>query len=71
MEVLNDNSCKKVIMPTIGMKKGAALAAVFNCWGVPQINLTKTATHVHEQAVFHDGEYLYFDDGVLTAIQQR
>jgi hypothetical protein len=32
-------------------------------------NRTVTANHVREQWVYKYGEYLYFDDGVLTAIQ--
>jgi hypothetical protein len=32
-------------------------------------NRTMTASHTHEQWVYKYGEYLYFDDGVLTAIQ--
>jgi hypothetical protein len=66
-----DDGCSGFVMPAIGMSKTAALAAVFSCWGVAQINRTQTANHIFEQALFHDGEYLYFTDGVLTAIQQQ
>jgi len=40
-------------------------------WGEPQsINKTTTAYGVHEQWVYSTSRYLYFDDGVLTAIQE-
>jgi hypothetical protein len=40
-------------------------------WGRPEkINKTITARGVREQWVYWSGEYLYFDNGKLTAIQQ-
>jgi hypothetical protein len=42
-------------------------------WGKPsKINRTTTANHIHEQWVYGDGGdrgLLYFDDGILTGIQ--
>jgi hypothetical protein len=39
-------------------------------WGKPDhINRTITATKVHEQWVYGDNSYLYFENGKLTAIQ--
>jgi len=39
-------------------------------WGKPEsVNRTTTARSVNEQWVYGGGSYLYFDDGVLTAIQ--
>ncbi len=39
-------------------------------WGKPgEINRTVQNGRVHEQWVYGDGNYLYFDDGLLTAIQ--
>ena len=40
-------------------------------WGEPRsINKTTTAYGVHEQWVYYGNRYLYFDDGVLTSIQE-
>ena len=40
-------------------------------WGSPRsVNKTTTAYGVHEQWVYSTSRYLYFDDGVLTAIQE-
>lgn len=54
----------------IGMQR-AELAAT--CWTfAAQSHRTQTAGHVHEQVVFEAwGErvYAYFDDGILTAVQ--
>ena len=39
-------------------------------WGNPKsINRTHTGTSIHEQWVYGSGNYLYFEDGVLTTIQ--
>lgn len=41
-----------------------------NAWGRPSdINRTTTAYGVHEQWVYDSGNYLYFEDGILTTIQ--
>ena len=51
---------------SIGMTKQEVLES---SWGKPQsINSTHTAAGTHEQWVYSGG-YLYFDNGVLTAIQ--
>lgn len=40
-------------------------------WGEPRsVNKTTTAYGVHEQWVYSTSRYLYFDDGILTAIQE-
>ncbi len=50
----------------IGMTKEMAKYS----WGEPnKINRTVFATHSHEQWVYPDGHYLYFDNGILTAWQ--
>ena len=49
------------------MSKDDVLAS---SWGKPQeINTTTTAHGVREQWVYRGYNYLYFTDGVLTAIQ--
>lgn len=51
----------------IGMSQDDVLAS---SWGKPQkINSTHTARHTREQWVYGNGNYLYFEDGVLTSIQ--
>lgn len=51
----------------IGMTKSEALRS---SWGRPhEINRTTTAGGVHEQWVYGGRNYLYFENGILTAIQ--
>lgn len=51
----------------IGMTKGEVLT---NGWGQPSdINKTTTAYGTREQWVYGGGNYLYFEDGILTSIQ--
>lgn len=53
--------------PKIGMTKTEAENST---WGKPKkINKTTTAYGVHEQWVYSGYKYLYFDDGILTSIQ--
>ncbi len=52
---------------TIGMSKQDVLDS---SWGEPlRINTTTTKYGVHEQWVYGGGNYLYFDNGKLTSIQ--
>lgn len=51
----------------IGMSSASVLAS---SWGRPQsVNRTTTASGTREQWVYGIGNYLYFENGVLTAIQ--
>jgi hypothetical protein len=51
----------------IGMSQQEVL---MSSWGRPEnINRTTTASRTHEQWVYPGNQYLYFDDGRLTAIQ--
>jgi hypothetical protein len=41
-------------------------------WGSPEkINRTTTANKVSEQWVYSGYRYIYFDDGIVTAIQDN
>ena len=52
---------------TIGMSKEDVLAS---SWGRPEsVNSTTTSHGTSEQWVYGGGNYLYFENGVLTAIQ--
>jgi len=52
----------------IGMTRAQA---IHTSWCFPEkVNTTETAGDVHEQLVYPDGQYLYFDYGRLTAIQE-
>lgn len=54
--------------PKIGMNAKQVIDGTK--WGKPdRINRTITATRVHEQWVYSDNSYLYFENGKLTAIQ--
>lgn len=54
--------------PTIGMTKSEVENST---WGKPnKINKTTTQYRVHEQWVYSGNRYLYFDDGILTSIQE-
>jgi hypothetical protein len=53
----------------IGMTKEKVLASN---WGKPNsVNKTTTTAGIREQWVYPWGNYLYFENGVLTAIQNR
>jgi hypothetical protein len=44
---------------------------ITNGWGYPSaVNKTTTIDGVREQWVYGEGRYLYFFDGILTAIQE-
>ena len=61
-----DKAAKKKAGVVIGMSRQDALDS---SWGRPnKINRTVRASGTHEQWVY-DGGYLYFEDDVLTAIQ--
>jgi hypothetical protein len=52
----------------IGISRSDAMRAFF--WGPPgHINKTTTARGISEQWVYEGGKYLYFENGILTAIQ--
>ncbi|MFC1718943.1 hypothetical protein ACFL6S_35155 [Candidatus Poribacteria bacterium] len=52
----------------LGMTKDQATTL----WGSPQkVNRTKTTAGTHEQWVYNRNRYLYFDNGILTAIQDE
>lgn len=54
--------------PEIGM---TAEEVKYSTWGKPtKINKTTTKYGVHEQWVYSSGKYIYFDDGVVTSIQE-
>ncbi|WP_079515848.1 hypothetical protein [Rossellomorea marisflavi] len=54
-------------LPTIGM---TAEEVRNSKWGEPiKVNRTTTATSVSEQWVYRDYRYLYFENGILTTIQ--
>lgn len=56
------------IEPAIGMTAAEVYAST---WGTPQkVNTTKTATGEREQWVYDDG-YIYLENGIVTAIQER
>jgi hypothetical protein len=54
-----------------GVRVGMTAKQVLeSSWGKPEsVNRTTTASSVNEQWVYGGGSYLYFDNGVLTAIQ--
>ncbi len=50
-----------------GMKENNVLAS---CWGKPRkTNITEGVGGRHEQWVYGEGAYLYFDNGILKSIQ--
>lgn len=66
IEAVRESAC-----PGRKVKLGMAPADVRACWGKPnRVNLTITASRRHEQWVYGVGQYLYFDDGIVTAVQQ-
>lgn len=58
--------CDKVGVPSVGLNSTGVLKS---CWGKPvRVNTTETATSRTEQWVYASG-YVYFTDGIVTAIQ--
>lgn len=67
-EVESEENTKKVA-PAIGMTKEQVHNSV---WGTPDDkNIDEYAWGVHEQWVYDDRGYIYFEDGIVTAIQHR
>jgi hypothetical protein len=59
---------ERTTFPRIGMR---ALDVMLSRWGAPQhTNKTTSARGTSEQWVYGDGKYLYFENGILTAIQE-
>lgn len=64
---LDEKKRKKSEGVLIGMKHQDVLGS---SWGKPlNINKTTTAHGTHEQWVYGGNNYLYFEDGILTSIQ--
>ena len=67
MEEAEEKARKKSQGVSIGMSKQDVLDSN---WGKPDhINTTTTRYGVHEQWVYGGGNYLYFENGILTSIQ--
>jgi hypothetical protein len=61
--------CVQAGQPTIGMTYDAAIKT---CWGKPhKINRSITAAGTVDQAIYEEGFYLYFTNGVLTSVQEE
>lgn len=67
----NDEACKKAKLERGSVKLGMTQAQVRQCgWGEPSdVNRTTDKYGVHEQWVYGSGNYLYFQNGRLTTIQ--
>lgn len=69
-EKISDNTevPEEKVEPAIGMTEAEVYAST---WGKPQkVNTTETAAGKREQWVY-DGGYIYLDNGIVTAIQER
>lgn len=54
--------------PKVGMSQEDVL---LSSWGEPtKKNVTETAAGTSEQWVYPNGHYVYFDDGIVSAIQK-
>ncbi|BCZ47613.1 hypothetical protein psyc5s11_36800 [Clostridium gelidum] len=63
----NEEEIRKTKGVSIGMTKSEVLAS---SWGKPKdINKTTTKYGTNEQWVYSGNRYLYFDNGILTSIQ--
>lgn len=63
LDVLDTIESGKVFL---GMQKDLVIMS----WGIPRsINKTTASYGAHEQWVYSIGNYLYFEDGILTTIQ--
>jgi hypothetical protein len=60
-------NCDKLGVPKIGMTEAEAEQT---CWAKPAaINRVNVANHIREQHVYGGGRYLYFENGILVAIE--
>jgi hypothetical protein len=60
-------NCAKLGEPKIGMTEAEAEKT---CWAKPvTINRVNVANHIREQHVYGGGRYLYFENGILVAIE--
>lgn len=63
----SERMAKKKEGVAVGMTKQDALDSI---WGKPQyVNTTTTSAGTREQWVYRNNNYLYFENGILTAIQ--
>lgn len=54
--------------PEIGMSE---IDVKMSSWGQPnEINRTETEYGINEQWIYGDGKYIYFEDGIVTSIQE-
>lgn len=64
----NDSEIEQKPEPSIGMTASEVRSS---SWGSPNdINKTTTAYGVNEQWVYGGGRYIYFEDGIVSAIQE-
>lgn len=64
----NDSEIEQKSEPSIGMTASEVRSS---SWGSPNdINKTTTAYGVNEQWVYGGGRYIYFEDGIVSAIQE-
>ena len=62
-------SANDPVAPRIGMTKAQVLDST---WGEPDYkNITEHSYGVHEQWVYEGEGYIYFDDGIVSAIQYK
>lgn len=58
----------QIMAPSIGMTPEQVKSST---WGKPRkVNKTTTASGVSEQWCYSDNRYIYFDDGIVTTIQE-
>ena len=63
------DSNMKVYKPKIGMTKNEVMA--FTKYIAPEdINKTTTKSSISEQYCYSNGDYLYFENGILSTIQE-
>jgi hypothetical protein len=68
----NERAAKKEAAITNGeVFIGMTAEECIRAWGQPQkVNTTDTARGHHSQWVYPGGQYLYFEDGILTTVQR-
>lgn len=60
-------NCARLGEPKLGM---TAAEAETTCWAKPlAVNRLNVANHIREQHVYGKGRYLYFENGILVAIE--
>jgi hypothetical protein len=63
------DDCKAIVRGKIHI--GMTTKQVLASWGTPDhVNTSRYSSGLHEQWVYNDSNYVYFENGTMTSLQQ-